>query len=76
MTPPHDRRIAEVLDYWVGLDADPWAIAPARMKLWFGKSAETDAEARYLFTSQQQSFVNLRSGQPGPLPPPRDLMSS
>ena len=49
MTPPHDRRIAEVLDYWVGLDADPWAIAPARMKLWFGKSAETDAEIERCF---------------------------
>lgn len=49
MTPTHDRRIAEVLDYWVGLDADPWAIAPARMKLWFGKSAETDAEIERCF---------------------------
>ena len=34
--------------------------------------AETDAEARYLFTSQQQSFVNLRSGRPGPLPAPQE----
>ena len=34
--------------------------------------ADTDEEARFLFTSQQQSFVNLRSGQPGPLPPPRE----
>jgi len=32
--------------------------------------AETDAEARYLFTSQQQSFVNLRTGRPGKLPRP------
>jgi luciferase family oxidoreductase group 1 len=32
--------------------------------------AETDEEARYLFTSQQQSFVNLRTGRPGKLPPP------
>jgi luciferase family oxidoreductase group 1 len=33
-------------------------------------AAETDAEARFLFTSLQQSFVNLRRGQPGKLPPP------
>ena len=32
--------------------------------------AESDEEARYLFTSQQQSFVNLRTGRPGKLPPP------
>jgi luciferase family oxidoreductase group 1 len=34
--------------------------------------AETDAEARHLFTSAQQSFANLRRGQPGPLQPPVD----
>jgi luciferase family oxidoreductase group 1 len=33
-------------------------------------AAPTDAEARLLFTSQQQAFVNLRSGRPGKLPPP------
>ena len=33
-------------------------------------AAETDAEARFLFSSLQQSFVNLRRGQPGKLPPP------
>jgi luciferase family oxidoreductase group 1 len=33
-------------------------------------AADTDAEARLLFTSLQQSFVNLRSGRPGKLPPP------
>jgi len=32
--------------------------------------AETDAEADLLATSQQQSFVRLRSGSPGKLPPP------
>jgi luciferase family oxidoreductase group 1 len=35
-------------------------------------AGETDAEARFLFTSLQQAFVNLRSGRPGPLPPPID----
>jgi luciferase family oxidoreductase group 1 len=34
--------------------------------------ADTDAEARRLFTSHQQAFVNLRRGTPGPLPPPVD----
>jgi len=37
-------------------------------------AAETDAEARRLFTSVQQAFVNLRRGEPGPLPPPLDTM--
>ena len=35
-------------------------------------AAETDDEARRLFTSVQQSFVNSRSGRPGMLPPPID----
>jgi luciferase family oxidoreductase group 1 len=33
-------------------------------------AAPTDEEARFLFSSQQQAFVNLRTGNPGPLPPP------
>jgi luciferase family oxidoreductase group 1 len=33
-------------------------------------AAETDEEAQFLLTSLQQAFVNLRSGQPGRLPPP------
>jgi len=33
-------------------------------------AADTDEEARLLFTSLQQAFVNLRRGQPGRLPPP------
>jgi luciferase family oxidoreductase group 1 len=32
--------------------------------------ADTDAEARRLFTTQQQSFVNLRRGRPGLVPAP------
>jgi len=35
-------------------------------------AAENDADARYLFSSAQQSFVNLRSGRPGRLPAPVD----
>jgi luciferase family oxidoreductase group 1 len=34
-------------------------------------AADTDEEARLLFTSVQQSFVALRRGGPIPLPPPR-----
>lgn len=37
-------------------------------------AADTDEEARRLFTSAQQGFLNLRRGQPGPLPPPVDAM--
>jgi len=35
-------------------------------------AADTDAEARRLFTSLQQAFLNLRTGRPSPLPPPVD----
>jgi luciferase family oxidoreductase group 1 len=35
-------------------------------------AAESDAEAARLFTSLQQAFINLRTGRPGPLPPPVD----
>jgi luciferase family oxidoreductase group 1 len=34
--------------------------------------ADSQAEARRLFTTQQQSFVRLRRGQPGLVPPPID----
>ena len=34
--------------------------------------ADSDAEARRLFTSQQLAFVNLRRGRPGLVPPPVD----
>jgi luciferase family oxidoreductase group 1 len=33
-------------------------------------AADTDEEARRLFTSLQQAFINLRRGRPGRLPPP------
>lgn len=35
-------------------------------------AADDDALARRLFTTQQQSFVNLRRGRPGLVPPPVD----
>ena len=33
-------------------------------------AAQTDDEARLLFSSLQQAFINLRTGRPGQLPPP------
>jgi luciferase family oxidoreductase group 1 len=47
----------------------------AKPKLMLGLNvfaADTDAEARHLFSSLQQAFVNLRTGRPGKLPPPVD----
>lgn len=38
--------------------------------------ADTDAEARRLFTSAQQQFTNLLRGAPGMLPPPIDDIES
>ena len=35
-------------------------------------AADSDAEAQRAFTTQQQSFINLRRGQPGLVPPPID----
>lgn len=37
-------------------------------------AADTDAEAKRLFTSLQQQFVNMRRGAPGQLQPPVDSM--
>jgi luciferase family oxidoreductase group 1 len=45
----------------------PYAMAAANVV-----AAGTDEEARRLFTSQQQQFVNLRRGTPGLLPPAID----
>ncbi|WP_426699991.1 LLM class flavin-dependent oxidoreductase [Rhodanobacter sp. Col0626] len=39
-------------------------------------AADGDAEARRLFTTQQQSFINLRRGRPGLIPPPIDDIES
>lgn len=39
-------------------------------------AAGSDAEAKRLFTTQQQSFINLRRGMPGLIPPPIDDIES
>lgn len=43
----------------------PYVMVAANLLL-----ADSDAEARYQFTSAQQSFVNLRRGRPGQMPKP------
>jgi luciferase family oxidoreductase group 1 len=45
--------------------AEPYAMAGVNVF-----AADSDAEAERLFTSVQQSFINLRRGAPGQLPPP------
>lgn len=39
-------------------------------------AADTDEEARRIFTSNQQQFINLRRGNPGKLPAPVDNIES
>ena len=39
-------------------------------------AADTDAQARTLFTSVEQAFLNLRYGKPGRLPPPVEGLES
>ena len=39
-------------------------------------AADDSAQGRRLFTTQQQSFVNLRRGRPGLIPPPIDDIES
>ncbi|GGD53838.1 LLM class flavin-dependent oxidoreductase [Pseudoxanthomonas indica] len=51
--------------------AQPYAILALNVV-----GAETNEEARRLFTTQQQAFVNLRRGKPGLVPPPIDDIES
>jgi len=39
-------------------------------------AADSERDARFLFTSMQQQFINLRRGKPGPLPPPVENIDS
>ncbi|MEC5342810.1 luciferase-like monooxygenase [Brenneria populi] len=39
-------------------------------------AADSDRDARFLFTSMQQQFINLRRGTPGPLPAPVENMDA
>jgi len=49
--------------------AEPYAMAGVSVF-----AADTDAEARRLFTSLQMQWINLRRGRPGPLNPPVDTL--
>ena len=66
---PDDLEVALDL-YRRGFRPSPQCAAPRVMLGLNVCAANTDAEAQFLFTSLQQAFVNLRSGQPGQLPPP------
>jgi luciferase family oxidoreductase group 1 len=48
----------------------PWLDKPYVMLGLNVFAADSDEEAQLLFTSLEQAFVNLRTGRPGPLPPP------
>ena len=50
--------------------ATPFGDTPRFMLAINAIGAETDAEADFLLTSQQQSFARLRMGRPGLMPPP------
>ncbi|MEA9392923.1 luciferase-like monooxygenase [Acerihabitans sp. TG2] len=39
-------------------------------------AADNNAQAHFIFTSMQQQFINLRRGQPGPLPAPIENMDT
>ncbi|MEH2920486.1 luciferase-like monooxygenase [Samsonia erythrinae] len=39
-------------------------------------AADSDRDARFIFTSMQQQFINLRRGTPGPLPAPVENMDT
>ncbi len=51
--------------------ATPYAMAGLNVVV-----ADTDEEARFLFTTMQQGFANLRRGRPGPYPPPIEDIES
>ncbi|MCX7384559.1 MAG: LLM class flavin-dependent oxidoreductase [Alphaproteobacteria bacterium] len=53
-----------------------WLAAPRVMLGINVFAADSDAEAKRLFSSLQQAFINLRSGRPGKLPPPVDDMDA
>jgi len=66
---PNDLEFAIQL-YRQQFKPSPWLQKPYVMLGLNVFAADTDDEARLLFTSLQQAFINLRTGQPAPLPPP------
>jgi luciferase family oxidoreductase group 1 len=66
---PADLERAVAL-YHAGFEPSQQLAAPHVMLGVNVFAADTDEEARLLFSSLQQAFVNLRTGRPAPLPPP------
>jgi luciferase family oxidoreductase group 1 len=65
-----DHLDAALAHYRQRFRPSQWLERPYVMPAMTVFAAETDAEAELIATSQQQSFVRLRSGTPGKLPPP------
>jgi len=70
--PDHLEEALEI--YRAGFRPSSQLARPHAMACIAVVAADRDAEAHRLFTSLQQSFVNLRRGRPAPLPPPVDRM--
>ena len=62
-----DQALATYREHFV---PSPQLAEPYTMAGFNVIAADTDEEARLLRTSSQQSFLQLRTGNPGPLPPP------
>lgn len=65
-----DHLDAALAHYRQRFQPSEWLEKPYVMPAMTVFAAETDAEAELIASSQQQSFVRLRTGQPGKLPPP------
>lgn len=65
-----DHLDAALAHYRQRFQPSEWLQKPYVMPAMTVFAAETDAEAELIASSQQQSFVRLRTGQPGKLPPP------
>lgn len=65
-----DHLDAALALYRERFEPSQWLDKPHAMAAMTVFTAETDAEAELIASSQQQSFVRLRTGSPGKLPPP------
>jgi luciferase family oxidoreductase group 1 len=65
-----DHLDAALAHYRSRFRPSEWLDQPHVMAAMTVFAAETDAEAELIASSQQQSFVRLRTGNPGMLPPP------
>ncbi len=65
-----DHLDAALALYRERFEPSQWLERPYAMAAMTVFAAESDAEAELIATSQQQSFVRLRTGEPGKLPPP------